>query len=256
MPETLESIIDYCILLSFEEEGGSLKVKENIEGFVHIYAEEPWFWDPYNYYVSHGEKAEAQDTEPLLNETPCSAVSSSTSPAAHNIVATEPVEAPGSQNVEPSTIPGKNASTANLPSCSSSASPPPASPKAYLWFKFEKFEAHCTCELETLTSNPTNFKCYDVFHPYLDVPVDIAVYLEDPELENKSVVDDNGNPFLIGHIRWASDDTGLGKSIKAYGKRVTKDVKEPRLTANEKKRTMKHNRVGLGKENSGEKASA
>ena len=232
------------------------KVNEETEGFIHIYAKEPWFWDPYKYYVSHGDEAEAQDTELLDNETPGSAVSSGTSPTARNIIATQSAETLGSQNVEPSKIPGKDVSNENLSSCNSAASPPPTATKVYLWFVFGEFEAHCTCDMEAPTSNPTNFKCYNVFHPDLDVSFDISIYQEDPEFRNKVVVDDNGNPFLIGHILWASGDTELRNSIKAYGKQVMNDVKEPMLTAKERKRVMRHNGAGMGKEKSGEKVFA
>ena len=166
------------------------------------------------FYVCHGEEAEAQGTEPLDNETPGRAVSSSPSPRAQNVVATQSAETLGSQNGKPSNIPGKDISSENLSSCHSAASPPPTATKVYLWFMFGGFEAHCTCDLETPTSNPPNFKCYNVF------PFDISIYLEDPESKNEVVVDDNGNPFLIGHIRWPSEDTELRNSIKAYGQQV------------------------------------
>jgi len=64
---------------------------------------------------------------------------------------------------------------------------------------------------------------------------DLQVYFERAEEAEQSIVDVNGNRFLVGYIFW---NAGImnEESVKVYGKRVVDGFGSTKMSADEKKR--------------------
>jgi hypothetical protein len=135
----------------------------------------------------------------------------------------------------PSDSESRASSTASSLSRSFSATPPPTPTTAYLHLQWGRWEVLCVCELLGRDSDPRNIRPVRLCWSFNDCLEDLQVYFERPEEAEESVVDDNGNRFLVGYIFW---NAGImnEESVKVYGKRVVDGFGSTKMSADEKKR--------------------
>lgn len=135
----------------------------------------------------------------------------------------------------PSDSESRASSTASSLSRSFSATPPTTPTTAYLHLQWGRWEVLCVCELLGRDSDPRNIGPVRLCWSFNDCLEDLQVYFERPEEAEESVVDDNGNRFLVGYIFW---NAGImnEESVKVYGKRVVDGFGSTKMSADEKKR--------------------